>query len=162
MKVKRGNVGAFSILEAVVGMAVTAIIMGIIFVIFSVLSEQMLDFKNQNELIADLNRLTFTLNKDVFKNETIAVFEERIDFLGYSGDKTAYEIKEEYLLRTSETFVDTFHVKLQTIAIDSVKSNTGKIVFRKLKLHLEVNEKEIELNFYKRIYANELLEISTK
>lgn len=156
------NIKAFSILEAVVGMAVTAIIMGIIFVIFTVLSEQMLDFKNQNEVISDLNRLTFNVNRDVFENEKMSVFEDKIEFSSYSGDEATYEFKEEYMLRSSEIFVDTFHVKLREIAIDSVRSSSGKIVFKKLRLNIEVNEKEMGLHFYKRIYANELLEMNAK
>ncbi|MFH6996248.1 hypothetical protein ACHRWY_27615, partial [Flavobacterium sp. FlaQc-48] len=54
---------AFSIIEAVVGMVITAIIMGVLFVIFSIITGRMLDFKNQNQLVNDLNRLTYSLNK---------------------------------------------------------------------------------------------------
>ncbi len=162
MKKKRNNVGAFSIMEAIVGMAITAIIMGIIFVIFSIMSEQMLDFKNQNEVIADMNRLTYSINRDIFENQKMIISEEEIVFNSYSGNTIKYEIREKYALRTEETFTDTFHISVKTVAIDSVKSNSGKIIFRKLNLGLEVNEENIDLNFYKRVYANELLDAKNK
>lgn len=157
MKKKRNNVAAFSLMEAIVGMAITAIIMGIIFVIFSIMSQQMIDFKNQNELIADMNRLTYNINRDIFENENMSVSEEEIIFNSYSGSTIKYAIQEKYALRTQETFVDTFHVSINRIATDSVKSSLGKIIFRKLKLNLEVNKEIIDLKFYKRVYANELL-----
>lgn len=162
MKKIQNNVAAFSLMEAIVGMAITAIIMGIIFVIFSIMSEQMLDFKNQNELIADMNRLTYSINKDIFENEKMTVSEEGIIFSSYSGASVNYAIQEQYALRTQETFIDTFHVSINAIATDSVKSSLGKIIFRKLKLNLEVNEENIDLKFYKRVYANELLEERNK
>ena len=53
---KKYSVAAFSIIETVVSLVITAIVMGLIFLIFSILSERMIDFKQQNEDIADLNR----------------------------------------------------------------------------------------------------------
>lgn len=159
---ENNNVGAFSIMEAIVGMAITAIIMGIIFVIFSIMSEQMLDFKNQNEFTADMNRLTYSINKDIFENEKMSVLEEGIVFNGYSGNTVSYLVQEEYFLRMNEIFTDTFHININGITLDSVKSNSGKIIFRKLKLNLKVNEEDIDLKFYKQVYANELLEEKSK
>lgn len=54
----KNSISAFSLIEAIVSMAITAIIMGFFFVIFSIVTERMLDYKNQNELVNDLNRLT--------------------------------------------------------------------------------------------------------
>jgi type II secretory pathway pseudopilin PulG len=152
------TVSAFSLIEAIVGMAITAIIMGIVFVVFSIVTERMLDYKNQNQLVNDLNRLTYSVNKDIFDNEKMMVVDNEVIFKGYSGEVVKYDFQEEYTLRNKETFIDTFKVKLKQIRIDSLKSNTKKKVFLKLKLNIEVNESEMDLNFYKRIYANELLQ----
>lgn len=154
----RQTLPAFSIIEAIVGMAITAIIMGIVFVIFSIVTERMLDYKDQNQLVNDLNRLTYSINKDIFDNEKMTEKDNEVVFNGYSGETVKYYFLEEYILRSRETFVDTFNIKLRQMAIDSVKSNTQKQVFLKLKLKVEVNENETDLNFYKRVYANELLQ----
>ncbi|RTY91789.1 type II secretion system protein J [Flavobacterium sp. GT3R68] len=152
------SIPAFSIIEAIVGMAITAIIMGIIFVVFSIVTERMIDYKNQNQLVNDLNRLTYSINKDIFENEKMKVIENEVIFNGYSGETVKYSFEEAYIVRSTEIFIDTFNIKLNQISIDSVKNKSQKLVFQKLKLNLEVNEREMDLNFYKRVYANELLQ----
>jgi hypothetical protein len=156
------SVSAFSIIEAVVGMAITAIIMGILFVIFSILSGRMLDFKNQNQLVNDLNRLTYSLNKDIFEKEKMTVSENEISFKGYTGESVSYQFSEHYILRNSETFIDTFKIKLNRIIMDTVKSKSEQFVYQKIKLNIEANEKELDLRFYKRVYPNELLQTLKK
>lgn len=152
------SVAAFSIIEAIVGMAVTAIIMGILFVIFSIVSGRMLDFKNQNQLINDLNRLTYSLNKDIFEKEKMTASENEIYFNGYAGERVSYQFFDDVILRNSETFVDTFQIKLKTMVLDTVKSKSQQFVYQKIKLNIEANEKELDLRFYKRVYPNELLQ----
>lgn len=151
-------VSAFSIIEAVVGMAITAIIMGILFVIFSIVSGRMLDFKNQNQLINDLNRLTYSLNKDIFEKEKMTASENEIYFNGYTGEKVSYQFFDDYILRNSGTFIDTFQIKIKRMIVDTVKSKSQQFVYQKMKLNVESNEKEIDLRFYKRVYPNELLQ----
>ncbi|PXY43141.1 PulJ/GspJ family protein [Flavobacterium hydrophilum] len=155
-------VPAFSIIEAVVGMAITAIIMGILFVIFSIVSGRMLDFKNQNQLVNDLNRLTYSLNKDIFEKEKMTVYETEIAFNGYAGERVLYQFSDDYILRNSETFIDTFRIKLNRMIMDTVKSKSEQFVFQKIKLNIESNEKEMDLRFYKRVYPNELLQTIKK
>lgn len=151
------SIPAFSIIEAVVGMVITAIIMGILFVIFSIVTGRMLDFKNQNQLVNDLNRLTYSLNKDIFEKEKMTVSENEIYFNGYAGERISYQFTDDYILRNSETFVDTFRIKLNSMRMDTVKSKSEQFVFQKIKLNIESNEKEMDLRFYKRVYPNELL-----
>ncbi|WP_269223193.1 hypothetical protein [Flavobacterium sp. IMCC34518] len=153
----RKMMSAFSIVEAIVGMAITAIIMSIIFVVFSIVTERMMDYKNQNESICDLNRLTYSVNKDIFENEKMTVIDNEITFKGYSGENIKYSFLEDYTLRNNEIFIDTFKIKLNQIHIDTVKSKSEQFVFQKLKFNIEINENKMDLKFYKRIYANELL-----
>ncbi|OUL62332.1 type II secretion system protein J [Flavobacterium sp. AJR] len=152
------SIPAFSIIEAVVGMAITAIIMGVLFVIFSIITGRMLDFKSQNQLVNDLNRLTYSLNKDIFEKEKMIVLENEIYFNGYTGERVSYQFSDDYILRNSETFIDTFRIKLNRMIVDTVKSKSEQFMFQKVKLNIETNKKEIDLRFYKRIYPNELLE----
>lgn len=156
------SIPAFSIIEAVVGMAITAIIMGVLFVIFSIVTGRMLDFKNQNQLVNDLNRLTYSLNKDIFEKEKMTVSESEIYFNGYAGERVSYQFSDDYILRNSETFIDTFRIKLNRMIMDTVKSKSEQFVFQKIKLNIEANEKEMDLRFYKRVYPNELLQTIKK
>lgn len=145
-------------IEAVIGMAITAIILGILFVIFSIITGRMFDFKNQNQLVNDLNRLTYSLNKDIFEKEKMMVLESEIDFRGYNGERISYLFSDEYILRNSETFIDTFKIKVNTINVDTMKNKSEAVIFQKIKLNLKANEENLDLSFYKRVYANEMLQ----
>lgn len=155
-------VPAFSIMEAIVSLAITAIILGIIFVIFSIVTERMFDYKNQNQLIHDLNRLTYTINKDIFETEKMSAIENELIFKGYSGETVKYNFEKEYILRTKELFIDTFQIKTIKIVVDSVKNESNRLFFQKLNLRIEANQEEMDLKFYKRIYANELVQLIKK
>lgn len=151
-------VPAFSIIDTIVGMVITAIIMGVLFVVFSIITGRMFDFKNQNQLVNDLNRLTYSLNKDIFEKEKMTVLENEIYFKGYTGEKVSYQFSDNYILRSNESFKDTFKIKLNRMVVDTVKSKSEQFVFQKMKLNIDSNEKQINLRFYKRVYPNELLE----
>lgn len=149
---------AFSIIEAIVGMAVAAIVMGLTFVIFSIISERMMDFKKQNQLINDMNRLTYSVNKDIFESDKMSFTEQQLYFYGYSGENVQYNFNENQIIRYKQEFADTFKIPLKQILVDSVKSQSNRLVFQKIKLNVTINEKPMNLIFYKRIYANQLLE----
>lgn len=153
---------AFSVIETVIGMVITAIIMGVLFVIFSIITGRAFDFKNQNQLVNDLNRFTYSLNKDIFEKENMIIVENEIYFKGYTGDRVSYQFFNDYILRNSETFIDTFKIKLNKMIVDTVKSKSEQFVFQKIKLNVDSNEKEMDLRFYKRVYPNELLEKKKK
>ena len=59
---------AFTVIEAVIGMVVTALVVAIIFVVFTITSERLLDFKEANSVIVDRTRIAYVLNKDIFEN----------------------------------------------------------------------------------------------
>ena len=154
---KKHSLQAFSIVEAIVGMAVAAIIMGMTFFIFSIITERMLDFKAQNQIVNDFNRLTYSINKDIFDSEKMALNTNQVTFKGYSGEEVNYYFQEDFSLRIKESFIDTFAIKLNSIRLDSVKSSKMRKVYLKLKMNVIANDSALDLNFYKRVYANELL-----
>jgi type II secretory pathway pseudopilin PulG len=158
----KNSLRAFSIIETIVGMVISTIIMGILFVIFTITTERMVDFKNQNQFISDLNRLTYSINKDIFENEKMSVIGNEFIFDGYSGQQVKYNFLEEYTLRSRETFIDTFKIKLKQIVIDTVNNKSQQLMFQKVKLNVEINESKINLKFYKCIYANELIQKKMK
>lgn len=158
MKANAANLKAFSVVETVVSMVIIAVIMGLVFVIFSILSERMLDFKNQNQFVADMNRLTYILNKDIFENQNIIKQEENIAFVGYSGDITQYIRYQDYTIRSQKEFKDTFKIAITNMILDTVKSNNNRVIFNRLKVDFDVNKQKMSLRFYKKVYANQLIE----
>lgn len=153
---KKGNIAAFSIVEVVVSMAIMAIILSLVFFIFSIVTERMLDFKNQNQLVNDLNRLTYSINKDIFDNAKMQTTENQMIFNGYKGEYIQYDFTKEYILRNRETFTDTFKISFQNIRVDSVKNDSQRKQFLKVSLNVTANERDLNLHFYKPVYPNEL------
>lgn len=150
---------AFSFMETIISMVISGIVVGLLFLIFSILTERMLDFKIQNQEIADLNRFTFSVNKDIFDNNVFTVEDTTLNFISYSGSKTEYHLSTDYVIRNSKTFTDTFKIHSGRFFMDSLKSRSGKLIFCKLQLDATVNESQVKLNFYKQIYADQLLEL---
>jgi len=151
------NISAFSIVEVLVSMAITGIIIGIIFTVFTIVSEQLLNFKEQNQYISDYNRFSYVVNKDIFESEEMHSTEEGFTFRKYSGDVVAFEIQENFLLRKAQTFVDTFQFEVNAIYFDTLKNASKNKVFQRVNITLQVNKNEQQLRFYKPIYANQLI-----
>ena len=154
----KNYVPAFSIIETVVSMVITAVVIGLIFIIFTIMSERMQDFKNQNQYVADLNRMTYSINKDIFESDKMVVdTENNIMFISYSGITIKYSCTPNYFLRTKANFIDTFKIPIHTIHIDTLQNKNKKMVFERLSLAIDVNKELMNLKFFKKVYTNELL-----
>lgn len=156
---KKKHIPAFTIVEALVSMAITAIILSIIFVIFSITSERLLDFKKQNEGITDLNRLSYSINKAIFESKEMMLnySNDELIFSDYYGNTTEYIIAEDYFLRRKGEFIDTFKLATKRLHIDIQQSPSKNEQYQRLNWNLMIDKKVINLNFYKKIYADELL-----
>ncbi|MCO6147921.1 prepilin-type N-terminal cleavage/methylation domain-containing protein [Flavobacterium sp. NRK1] len=153
----RHNIPAFTIIEAIVSMAITAIILSIIFVIFSFTSQRLMDFKKENEHINELNRLSYSINKSIFESEKMQGADEEILFDTYNGDIIRYSISEEYFVRSQGEFTDTFHLTSKNIHFEVLDNSLKNIAYQRLQWNLEVDGKTMKLNFYKKLYATELI-----
>ena len=143
-------------------MALTAIILGMVFVLFSIVSDRMIDYKYQNQLVNDLNRLSYSFNKDIFDNKNMKIIDNEILFTGYTNDSIKYNYERDYILRNKGIFIDTFKIQLNKLTIDTLQNKSKTIVFQKLRLNVEVNNRELDLKFYKQVFVNELLQKMNK
>ena len=154
---KKYTIAAFSIIETVVSLVITAIVMGLIFLIFSILSERMMDFKLQNEAIADLNRLTYLINKDIFESEEMNSNREELHFYSSKTGNIDYHIYEEYVLRNQNDFTDTFKLIVKHFKSDTLSHQNQKVVFKRIQFETEINGKLNDLSFFRRIHSDELI-----
>ncbi|TRW27541.1 hypothetical protein FMM05_02565 [Flavobacterium zepuense] len=157
------NIKAFTIVEVVVGLAITAIIIAIIFVIFTVSSERLFDFKKQNQQINDVNRLTYSLQKGIYDSELMMLLDDdALIFNNYDGSKSRYNYTAEYFVLERENLTDTFFVAVTKVKIDTISSESKKNIYQRLQCHLNIDNVETQLNFYKKIYADQLLKVKDK
>jgi uncharacterized membrane protein required for colicin V production len=153
----KAQIPAFSIIETAVGMVVSAIVIGLIFVIFTIMSERMLDFKNQNLYVSDMNRMTYSFNKDIFDSEKMIVSIDQIAFYSYAGDATKYMIYPDYFLRNKNEFIDTFRIPITKINFDTIQNKSKQSVYLRLSLDIAINKENMKLKFFKKVYSNQLL-----
>ncbi|SHI46007.1 prepilin-type N-terminal cleavage/methylation domain-containing protein [Flavobacterium haoranii] len=158
---KKHYIQAFSIVEVMVSLVITAIIIGIIFGIFSIVSQQLINFKEQNEYTANFNRLSYSLNKAIFESEKMQFTENGLQFQTYDGSVLVYQKQEEYLIRKASQFTDTFHLNFQEIKLDTVSNENKSKIFQKLEIHLEANKQPFTLKFYKPVYAHDIIKLQT-
>ncbi|MGV7108112.1 PulJ/GspJ family protein [Flavobacterium sp. U410] len=157
---KKYSIPAFSIVEVMVSMAITAIIIGLIFGIFSIVSEQILLFKEQNQYTADFNRLSYSISKAIFESEKMQLRENSLHFQTYDGKTLIYNQQDDFLIRKAEQFTDTFQLQFQQIQLDTVYNTSKSKIFQKLELQLEANKQPYTLRFYKPVYANDIINFS--
>ena len=155
---KKYYIPAFSIVEVMISLVIAAIIIGIIFGIFSIVSQQIITFKTQNEYTADYNRLSYSINKAIFENETLSLVDNGLVFQSYKGEFLYYEKKEDYLVRIASQFTDTFHLGYTDIKLDTVSNESKSKLFQKIEIQLNDEEQPpLSLKFYKPIYAHDIL-----
>lgn len=151
------KISAFSIVEVLVSMAITGIIIGIIFTVFTIVSEQLLNFKEQNQYISDYNRFSYAVNKDIFESEEMISTENGFIFKKYSGDEVVFEKQDSVFLRKAQTFVDTFQFEVNEMRFDTLRNNSKNKVFQRVSVTMQVNKVEQQLRFYKPIFTNQLI-----
>ena len=157
MKIK-----AFSIIETIISLIITAIIISIVFVLFSILSDRLLDIKSQNQYSNDLNRLSYAIHNDMYSNEKITNTDSTFTFIHYNQKDTVnYFIRDSVLLRVKNTFTDSMFIKIKSFKIDSIENKKNRFI--KMKISINRNDTDFDLNFYKKInYSSTINNLSEK
>lgn len=150
---------AFSIIEVTVSMVVTAIIIGLVFIVFSILSEQMLNFKLQSQEVSDLNRFCYAINKDIFEGTKLNYNEDgQLTFYNAPNGEAIYQINENQLIRVKEAFKDTFYLAVNRFRIDTLVDKKRMRSYQRLAIEMKQPTKYHTLFFFKRIDPVQLLE----
>lgn len=153
----KGNIKAFTVVEAVISLIITAFIAAIVFVIFSLTSSRVEDFRKSNAYIADITRMSYALNKDIFENNLMDYKEGMLMFTGHYGDRVVYNFQDNFIVRQSASHADTFAIRTERILCDTVQNYARIHVYQRLQLKLSHKGQGTELGFYKKLYADQIL-----
>lgn len=154
---KNKHIPAFTLVEVLVSMAVTAIVIGIVFVIFSIMAERMADYRDQNEPISEMNRLSYALTRDFHEASQVEVLDDNILCSSYNSARSSYVFADFYIVRQQEAFRDTFRLAPLELKIDTLENASRRILLQRLTIRTSVNQNHTELRFYRKIYPNELV-----
>jgi prepilin-type N-terminal cleavage/methylation domain-containing protein len=109
----KAKVKAFTILEVSISMLIAAIVIGIAYSAYNILSHSYLEYnkkKQETGVVLQLNQL---LKKDFIKSDLI-LDDQGIVVFRNNGDIIRYEFTPDYVIRTSQ-IIDTFKVKSQQL-----------------------------------------------
>jgi hypothetical protein len=160
MSTSKGKLKAFSVLEATFSLLVSAIIIGLIYVLFDVLSFRIEKFKNENESTSDLSRFSSVLRHDLFKNDKLHIQEKDLVLNGVILKEVRYHFEESIIIRSHNQFKDTFHFRITMPKIDTIQYKSKTRQLQRLNFNLMLDEQQTSIYFYKNIYPDQLL--STK
>lgn len=104
---------AFTILEITITMMIAALLIGLTFTIYTIVSRSYRSFRDKNDDVLALLTLDKLLKRDFLNAETIYRKGSEVLIIG-RADTALYEFKEGYLVRT-RGITDTFRVNYQQL-----------------------------------------------
>lgn len=111
----RHRVQAFTILEVTITMLLAAVVIGITYEAFSIVSKSYISFQKKNDDMAVLSRLDELLKKDFAHADTIAKIQNGLVFKS-NKNTTTYDIEPDFIVRTN-IITDTFKVRSQEVTM---------------------------------------------
>ena len=137
------KVKAFTVMEITVAMLLAAIVIGITYAAYSIISQSYIAYHNKNEDMANLVRLDELLKKDFSHADTISKTESgiicKIDTVSIS-----YEYQPDYVVSHS-AIIDTF--KLKTTEINTLFENQPIIEINNTTEQNRLDELDITVLF---------------
>ena len=154
----RKRVQAFTIMEVTITMLVAAILIGITYTTYTIVSRSYLSFKAKNDGMAVLERLDELLKKDFDRSEIVLKDTSGLSFK-IKNDLVKYTITPDYIIRVSAV-TDTFKVKnegvrllFDQVPIDDLNINEEKNRLDELDLTVLYQDEKIAYHYHK-IYSS--------
>ncbi len=150
---------AFTILEVSITMLIAAILIGITYTAYTIVSKSYLSFHSKNQDMAEVEQLDDWLKKDfdnaiIIQKETDGISLEKSD-----QRKIKYNFNTDFVVRISDR-IDTFNIKTKALntlfegqIINEVNPSTEQNRLDELGFTLVFKNEEIPCHYYK-IYSS--------
>jgi len=152
---------AFTLTEMIVVMLLTAVVIGMAYAVFQIISKSYTSFNLKNEKVNDAERLEHWLARDLQRADACLNEEDGLKLL-IGVDTVSYTFKDSVVTRTS-------------LRIDSFRVNTGKLAMMfdgqmldtkpeqsvdQVSFELTLEKQKIPEVFYKLYSAEQLIHIT--
>lgn len=147
MKCRSNNIKAFTILEIVISLAIMSIIVAMVYVIYSLLSKQLYEYKSETELVNNYSQLDVALKRDIYSSKKLSYIDGELH-LSNDSKTIRYKESNNKLIRKSSSVVDTFLVHVEEFKIyeeDFLLGNNRKRIAVRYKLF----DQELEAVYFK-------------
>lgn len=148
MRYRSNNIKAFTILEIVISLAIMSIIVALVYVIYSLMSKQLFEYRSETELVNDYNQLDVVLKRDLYSANEIAYVDGVLHLSNNETKTIRYKENNNQLIRMSSSVIDTFSVHIEGFKVyeeDFLLGNNRKRVAIRYKLF----EQELEAVYFK-------------
>ena len=150
---------AFTILEITITMMIAAILIGLTFTIYTIVSRSYRAFSDRNDDVLTMLTLDKLLKRDFSKAETISRKGSGILIISKT-DTAFYDFKEGYLIR-SRGITDTFRVNYQQLdsrfeGVSSSPPADSTILQDELSFSVDYKGQVVPFHYYKH-YSSENL-----
>lgn len=156
---------AFTIMETVVAMLLSAIAIGLTYTIYSIFTQTYSAYTHKNQLLAIPVRVEQLLSRDFDKASNISRSDSGIVFAS-DQQPVSYQFSSDYIVR-NQLVSDTFKVKVEqfssffekstVIETDSV-SNKNRV--DELQIKLSIENQPITYHFFKQYSSANLISAS--
>lgn len=151
---KHQRLPAFTIMEVTIAMLVAAIVIGMTYTAYTIISKSFIDFKAKNEGIALLARIDHVMKRDFDRAVMIEVDDTGITMINNNQLPVHYEIMPSYILRKTSV-ADTFKVQSRDINMFFEKREKNEMTANTNLTSAELNRID-ELSFAIS-YKNDLI-----
>lgn len=157
------RIKAFTIMEVTVTMMVAAILMGITYTTYSIVSRSYLSFNTKNKDMAELELLDRLLKRDFDRGEVILKETDGI-IIKNTDRMVTYEFSPDYITRNSG-ITDTFKVKTEGLStsfegqpVDETGLSGEQNRLDDLSFNLIFQNEKIPYHYYKQYSSVNLIQ----
>jgi prepilin-type N-terminal cleavage/methylation domain-containing protein len=156
------KVKAFTIMEMTIAMLISAIVIGITYSAFSIISRSYAIYQTKNEGLAVLSRVDHLLAKDFAHAEMVSKTSDGVAFTSRS-DSVSYMFGPDFIVRKN-TITDTFKVQttglgtlFESQPLNEVKTDGEQNRIDELVFFIVLKDGNIPYHYQKRYSSENLL-----
>lgn len=155
----KGRLQAFTILEVTIAMLLAAIVIGISYTAYTMMSRSYQEYDDRNEKVAEFVLLNKLLRRDISNAEKIVRSPEGINLEGPEGS-IIYSFSEEYITRNQYSVkTDTFKVSNSDLITSfEEKEVTEEGMIDRISFTGVLQERKVPLVYVKTYSAEEKFE----
>lgn len=144
---------AFTLMELIVGMAISCMLMGICFIAYKIVLNQFNSFSHNSSFLSEVSFCNYLLNKDF---ESAVAIEQPSDYaIDIELSETSqihYVFEPDYVLRIQGDNADTIHVSTKDMKISYMDSSQKSIPHSKIEgltFSIFKGKEQFDLSFQK-------------
>jgi len=115
---KHTKLEAFTVMELVIGLAISSIIISMVYLIYSNISKQVIEYSVQQDELMEYNQFQNVLSADIRLCKQLIAIDKMSLRLAMADEKIHYFFEKEYSIRKGKT-QDTFRIQVKNMELSS-------------------------------------------